>query len=112
MARNLSRFGRFMNTRGIKSKALAEIAGVSRQHVYRLRYGLMEPTLSMVADLRVACSVLLGRRVYASELFCIGEDDVLGAIAFLSDAMLHVEGCRYSEPQPNAPYRRPRHRTG
>jgi hypothetical protein len=45
----------------------------------------MEPTRTML-DLRTAMSAVLCRRVYVSELFAMGEDDVLGAIAFLSDA--------------------------
>jgi transcriptional regulator with XRE-family HTH domain len=87
----VSRFGRFMNMNGITTMQLAEISGVSRQHIYRLRYDRMEPTRTTMLDLRTAMSAILCRRVYVSEIFAIGEDDVLGAIAFLSDAMLRVE---------------------
>jgi hypothetical protein len=61
----------------IRSAGLVEASGVSRQHIYRLRYGLMDPTRQMMVNLRHACETVLRRRVYLSEMFELGEDDVL-----------------------------------
>jgi predicted transcriptional regulator len=57
----------------MKATALAKEADVSRQHIYRLSYGLVEPTLEMMVKLRTTCSRLLSRRVRMSELFAFGE---------------------------------------
>lgn len=87
----MSRLGQFMAMRRIKPKTLAEIANISRQQLLRLRCGRATPSLETMLAIRTACAAILSRRVYVAELFNIGEDDVLGAITFLTDAMVRRE---------------------
>jgi transcriptional regulator with XRE-family HTH domain len=54
---------------------LAHLSGVSRQHVYRLRNGVMEPTRPVINWLTEACSMILRKHVHASELFDLGDDE-------------------------------------
>jgi hypothetical protein len=72
-ARSLSRLGRFLRTNGVKLVELANLAGVSRQHLYRLRFGLEEPTRPVMIWLTLALRRILGREVLATELFDFGE---------------------------------------
>lgn len=73
----LSRFGRFMNVHHIVTARLADVSGVSRQHIYRLRYGLLDATVVMMLRLRDGCRLILRRRIFLSEIYDIGEDDIL-----------------------------------
>lgn len=71
-----SRFGRFLdvNRKRLVAMRLSKESGVSRQHIYRLRYALMEPTRDVMVRLRAGASMILGRRVKMSELFDLGEE--------------------------------------
>jgi hypothetical protein len=71
--RKLSRLGRFMRDHQIKPLALADVTGVSRQHLYRLRFGRADATRDMMLLLTAGCRVLLGRRrrVRVGELFTL-----------------------------------------
>lgn len=73
----LSRLGRFMNVHHLKPMRLAAASGVSRQHIYRLRYGLMDGTVTVMLKLRDGCAFMLTRRVLLSEICDLGEDDIL-----------------------------------
>ena len=53
-----SRFGWFMGVHEIRSAGLVEASGVSRQHIYRLRYGLMDPTRLMMVNMAAALVLL------------------------------------------------------
>lgn len=68
-----SRLHQFLQVHGIKPTHFAAIAGVSRQHLYRLRFGMMEPTRPVIASITGAARRMLKRRVLASELFDLGE---------------------------------------
>jgi len=64
-----TRLAAFLGATGIKPLRLAREAGVSRQHLYRLREGTMEPTRHMMIILATAARRILGRKVEVSELF-------------------------------------------
>ena len=72
----LTRFGQFLEDNGIRPLELADVTGVSRQHVLRLRYGQAEPTRPMMIWLTIACRRLIGgrRRVRITELFDLGDE--------------------------------------
>ena len=73
----LTRLGRFMKLYRVRSTDLWSVSRVSRQHIYRLRHGLMDPTLRVMVRVRDGCIAILGRRVWLSELFDVQEDDLL-----------------------------------
>ena len=62
----------FIRTRGLKPRHVAQEAGISRQHLLRLRKGKAQPTSETIADVRRACSRLLRKRVSVHDLFDIG----------------------------------------
>lgn len=59
----------FIKARGIKPAHLAREAGVSRQHLLRLRMGRMDPKSSCIRAITVACRTLSGANVKATALF-------------------------------------------
>lgn len=62
----------FIRTRGLKPRHLAQEAGISRQHLLRLRKGKAQPTSETIASVRRACARLLHKRVSVHDLFDIG----------------------------------------
>jgi predicted transcriptional regulator len=74
MPRAMSRLGVFVRANDVKPGELANLAGVSQQHLYRLRHGLMEPTRPVMIWLTLACRRLLQREVLATELFDFGDE--------------------------------------
>ena len=65
----------FIESTGIMPSALAARAGVSRQHVLRLRKGAAEPTRDIMVRLAVAASDILRRPVFVAEMFDLGESE-------------------------------------
>ena len=63
----------FIRANGVRVVRLALWAGISRQHLLRLRKGEMEPTRPVMVALARAAGDWLGRRVRVAELFDIGE---------------------------------------
>jgi predicted transcriptional regulator len=63
----------FLRKYSIRPADLARESGYSRQHLYRLRTGKMEPTRPCIAAVVVACRRLSHRRVTAPTLFALGE---------------------------------------
>lgn len=63
----------FIRANGIRVVQLALWAGISRQHLLRLRKGEMEPTRPVMLAIARAAGDWLGRRVRVAELFDIGE---------------------------------------
>ncbi len=59
----------FLATNRVKLVRFAEISGVSRQHIYRLKTGRMEPTLPVMRWLTEAACYMVKRRVEVGELF-------------------------------------------
>jgi DNA-binding XRE family transcriptional regulator len=60
---------RFMNKNELKAAEVAREAGVSRQHLYRIRKGEDDPAITIAARIINACGRLLSRKVTFDELF-------------------------------------------
>ena len=70
----LSRLGRFIRDNDLPALEVAEVTGISRQHLLRLRYGQAEPTRPTMIWLRDACRRMLkDRNVSVTDLFDLGE---------------------------------------
>src|ERR1041384_3933613 len=63
------------NKKRMPARVLAAESEVSRQHIYRLRYGLMEPTRALMVRLLDGSSRLLGRTIRMVELFDLGDGE-------------------------------------
>lgn len=61
----------FIRANGIRVATLASWAGISRQHLLRLRKGGTEPTRRVMVSIATAAGDWLGRRVSVAELFDI-----------------------------------------
>jgi transcriptional regulator with XRE-family HTH domain len=59
----------FIADNRVKSVRLAEVSGISRQHIYRLRTGRMEPTRPVMLWITEAACYIVKRRVAVGELF-------------------------------------------
>lgn len=72
-----TRLEEFILAHDLLPNLLAEEAGVSRQHLLRVRFGQAEPTRPMMIWITVACRRLLGgrRRVRVTELFDFGDGE-------------------------------------
>jgi transcriptional regulator with XRE-family HTH domain len=67
----------FLREWGVKPSAFAKRAGISRQHLLRLRHGTMEPTRRMMVILAEAASAMRFRPVRVVELFELSQGDEL-----------------------------------
>jgi predicted transcriptional regulator len=65
----------YLKSRQIKPAHLAKEAGISRQHLLRVRMGRMEPTRRYMAAIVTAVRRLTNKPVCATDLFDLGEDD-------------------------------------
>jgi hypothetical protein len=63
-----TRLERFLRSHGIKPAHLARESGYSRQHLLRLRFGRMRPSLACIAALVIALRRLTNKRVRAEAL--------------------------------------------
>jgi transcriptional regulator with XRE-family HTH domain len=70
-----ARLGVFLRDNDVKPNELADVTGISRQHVLRLRYGQSEPTRPLMIWLTIACRRMLNRRVRITELFDLGDGE-------------------------------------
>jgi predicted transcriptional regulator len=69
-----TRFAEFMDARQLRAQIIADMAEVSRRHVYMLRSGQSDPTRGVMVRLARACSVSLNRKVHVAELFDLGDE--------------------------------------
>jgi transcriptional regulator with XRE-family HTH domain len=60
---------RFLESNGIGVVQLAEVSGISRQHINRLKSGRMEPTRSVMLWITEAACYIVRRRLEVGELF-------------------------------------------
>jgi predicted transcriptional regulator len=60
---------RFIVDNDIRIGRLAEVSGVSRQHIHRLKTGQMEPTRPVMVWITEAACYIVRRRVEVAELF-------------------------------------------
>lgn len=68
-----TRLEHFIRAHDLLPNFIAEVAGVSRQHLLRIRFGQAEPTRPMMIWITVAVRRLSGRRVRVTELFDLGD---------------------------------------
>ena len=71
----LTRFGEFLRENGVQPGVLADVTGISRQHIMRLRKGVSEPTRPTMIWLTIAVRRMLGRRVRITQLFDLGDGE-------------------------------------
>jgi transcriptional regulator with XRE-family HTH domain len=73
----LARLGKFLRENELVPNEVADVTGISRQHLLRLRYGRCEPTRPLMIWLTIACRRLVGgrRRVRITELFDLGDGE-------------------------------------
>jgi len=73
----MTRLGRFLTENKLKPNEIADVTGISRQHLLKLRYGHAEPTRPLMIWLTIACRRLMGgrRRVRITELFDLGDGE-------------------------------------
>ncbi len=82
----LSRLGLFIRDNHVKPAQLADVSGVSRQYLLRLRYGRAEPTRQMMIWLAGGCRRILHRPVSVAELLTSASSGVSSAHAEESPA--------------------------
>lgn len=73
--RRFARLGVFIRDNELKPNELADVTGISRQHLLSLRYGRREPTRPLMIWLTIACRRMLKRRVRITELFDLGDGE-------------------------------------
>ncbi len=64
-----TKLGRFMTVNKLKPAKVAREAGTSRQHLYRIRKGITDPSFTLAMRIKDACGRLLTREVSIDELF-------------------------------------------
>ena len=66
-----------MRDNGLVPNEVADVTGISRQHLLRLRKGEAEPTRPLMIWVTIACRRLIGgrRRVRITELFDLGDGE-------------------------------------
>ena len=79
--RKPTRLGLFLKANKLKPSAVARECGYSRQHLVRLRYGILEPTRKAMAAITDTVSRMLRRPTYSVELFELGEMDEAFAVS-------------------------------
>jgi transcriptional regulator with XRE-family HTH domain len=65
---------RFLESNGIGVVRLADVSGISRQHILRLKNGRMEPTRPVMVWITEAACYIVGRRLEVGELFDLQVD--------------------------------------
>ncbi|HEV8433335.1 MAG TPA: helix-turn-helix transcriptional regulator [Thermoanaerobaculia bacterium] len=97
----MTRLQSFLKAKGIKPMRLAADAGVSRQHLLRLRRGTTEPTRRVMVALATACRRITRNPVRVADLFDIGEDVSTVAVVTIEQgrtfAAAWIERARHSE---------------
>jgi hypothetical protein len=68
-----TRLENFIRANDLLPNIVAEVAGVSRQHLLRIRFGQAEPTRPMMVWITMAVRRLSGRRVQVTDLFDLGD---------------------------------------
>ena len=65
----MTRLGDFLINSKIRPAELARVAGISRQHLLRLRKGIAQPSLRVMVAIVRAAGAILGRAVSLSDMF-------------------------------------------
>jgi len=69
----VTRLESFLKANSIRPSHLADYSGISRQHLFRLRFGRAEPTRKVILGIAIGCGIVLRRRVRPEELFDLGD---------------------------------------
>ena len=69
----VTRLERYLKSRGIKPAHLAHESGYSRQHLFRVRMGRMEPTRRCIAAIVAALRRLTREHVEGRDVFNLGD---------------------------------------
>lgn len=72
-----TKLGRFIKVNKLKPAKVAREAGVSRQHLFRIRKGIADPGFTLALRIRDACGRLLQREVSIDELFGLTDPQAL-----------------------------------
>lgn len=73
----MTRLDKFITEWGVKPGVFARKAGISRQHMRRLRNGEMDPTRGVMSRMALAASEMRSRRVFITEMFELTESEQL-----------------------------------
>lgn len=69
----MTKLERYLKSRGIKPAHLARESGYSRQHLFRVRMGRMEPTRRCIAAIVAALRRLTREQVEGRDVFNLGD---------------------------------------
>src|SRR4051794_36549510 len=72
-----TRLEKFIKAWGVKPGVFAKRAGVSRQHLLRLRSGTMDPSRAVMCKLALAASAMRNERVFITDMFELTESEEL-----------------------------------
>jgi transcriptional regulator with XRE-family HTH domain len=72
-----TRLEKFIKAWGVKPGVFAKRAGVSRQHMLRLRNGTMDPSRGVMCRMAVAASAMRNERVFITDMFELTESEEL-----------------------------------
>jgi transcriptional regulator with XRE-family HTH domain len=73
----VTRLEKFIKAWGVKPAVFAQRAGVSRQHLLRLRNGTMDPSRAVMCKLALAASAMRNERVFVTDMFELTESEEL-----------------------------------
>jgi transcriptional regulator with XRE-family HTH domain len=73
----MTRLDKFIEEWGVKPGVFARKAGISRQHLRRLRNGVMDPTRAVMCKLALAASAMRNERVFVTDMFELTESEEL-----------------------------------
>lgn len=71
----MTRLESFLKRNELPPTVLARQAGISRQHLLRLRRGIAEPTRDVMVRLTLAASAMRVRRVFVVEMFKLTDSE-------------------------------------
>jgi transcriptional regulator with XRE-family HTH domain len=84
----MTRLEQFITEWGVMPSAFARKAGISRQHLLRIRKGTADPTREVMCGLALAASVMRNRRVFIVEMFELTESEQLAHGLLISAKMV------------------------
>jgi transcriptional regulator with XRE-family HTH domain len=73
----MTRLDTYIQEWGVKPGVFARKAGVSRQHLLRLRNGTMDPSRAVMCKLALAASAMRNERVFITDMFELTKSEEL-----------------------------------
>jgi transcriptional regulator with XRE-family HTH domain len=74
---SVTRLDAYLREWGVKPGVFARKAGVSRQHLLRLRNGTMDPSRAVMCKLALAACAMRNQRVFIADMFELTESEEL-----------------------------------